>query len=107
MDSNNIQRLINYVDHFRMQVKYALVYSTVAGVIFNYFSYKDLVFRRKANAENFAKHILAYCVVYFFNVNILILLSQFLTKNFYIAQLICIPMLVILSWVLMNKWVYK
>lgn len=93
--------------YFQVQVEYALILSTVAGVIFNYFSYKGVVFKRKASAESFIKHVVVYCVVYFFNIQMLFLISKFFTQNTYLAQIICIPMLVMISWVLMNKWVYK
>ena len=97
----------SFLIYFRIQVEYALIFSTVAGVIFNYFSYKGAIFKKKASAESFIKHIVVYFVVYFFNIQILLLISKFFTQNIYLAQLICIPMLVMISWILMNKWVYK
>lgn len=93
--------------YLEVKVKYALIFSTVAGVIFNYFSYKGVVFKKKASAASFIKHISAYCVIYFLNIQILSLISRLLNLNFYLAQLICIPILVMISWVLMNRWVYK
>ena len=90
-----------------LQVGYALFFSTIAGVIFNYFSYKGAVFKKKANLGNFSKHVLTYIIIYCLNVAIVYLVINFITVNPYVAQLICIPILISVSWILMNKWVFK
>lgn len=91
----------------QLQVNYALFFSTIAGVIFNYFSYKGAVFKKKANLGNFSKHVFTYFIIYCLNVGIVYLIFNFITVNAYVAQLICIPILVLISWILMNKWVFK
>jgi len=93
--------------YFKVQSSYALLFSTIAGVIFNYFSYKGVVFKKNASLTSFVKHLLAYSIIYFLNVILLLFSIKLFTSNPYFAQLICIPILVILSWILMNKWVFK
>lgn len=91
----------------QLQVGYALLISTIAGVIFNYFSYKGAVFKQRANLGNFSKHVFTYLIIYSLNVVIVYLIINFITANPYVAQLICIPILISISWILMNKWVFK
>jgi putative flippase GtrA len=85
----------------------ALFIATVAGVIFNYLNFGRMVFHSNNNWSIFRKFIVAYGVIY--GVNAIFL--QALTKKFllspYLGQMICIPLSVFLSWVLMNCWVYK
>ena len=85
----------------------ALFIATVAGVIFNYFSFGRMVFHGKNSWLAFGKFIIAYSIIYGVNA----VLLQTLTKKFllspYLGQMICIPLSVVLSWVLMNYWVYK
>ncbi len=85
----------------------ALFLATIAGVIFNYFSFGRMVFSSKNNWFVFGKFVFAYAVIY--GVNAVFLRT--LTKNYslspYLGQLICIPLSVFLSWILMNYWVYK
>ena len=85
----------------------ALLLSTILGVIFNFFSFGHLVFGGYRNWTVFSKFITAYTLIYLFNSAALV----FLTKEFffspYLGQILCIPPSVILSWTLMNHWVYK
>lgn len=85
----------------------ALFVATVAGVIFNYFSFGRMVFHGHGGWFIFGKFVTAYGVVYLVNAALL----RALTKDFffspYVGQVICIPLSVLLSWLLMNYWVYK
>jgi len=85
----------------------ALFLATVVGVIFNYFSFGRMVFYEPGGWFVFGKFVLAYALVYIVNATLL----SFLTKDFlfspYLGQIICIPLSVLLSWLLMNHWVYK
>ena len=85
----------------------ALVVATVLGVFFNYFSFGRLVFRGQRGFLVFLKFALAYCSVYTVNVSFLGILIRDVGLNAYFSQAICVPPSVLLSWVLMNHWVFK
>lgn len=85
----------------------ALFLATVVGVIFNYFSIGRMVFSERGGWFVFGKFVFTYALVYIVNATLL----SFLTKDYhlspYVGQAICIPFSVLLSWLLMNYWVYK
>lgn len=85
----------------------ALFISTVAGVIFNYFSFGRIVFRSQGGFLVFGKFVFVYGVVYAVNACLLAALTSSLHFNPYEGQVICIPLNISLSWFLMNYWVYK
>lgn len=85
----------------------ALLISTVAGVTFNYFSIGRLVFKSKGGRHVLARFIAAYAVVYVANAAGLAVLIKSMQLGPYIGQALCVPLSVILSWLLMNHWVYK
>lgn len=85
----------------------ALLLATVAGIIFNYFSFGRLVFSSHSNRTVFAKFVMAYGLIYSANAALLSFLTIEFFLNAYAAQAICVPPSVLLSWLLMNHWVYK
>ena len=85
----------------------ALLIATIAGVTFNYFSIGRLVFKSKGGLNIVAKFIAAYGVVYFVNAAGLAVLIKYFQLGPYIGQALCVPLSVLLSWILMNYWVYK
>lgn len=85
----------------------ALLMATIAGVIFNYFSIGRLVFKSRGGLIVFGKFIAAYGAVYGINATALDVLIKHFQFNPYIGQALCVPLSVIISWLLMNYWVYK
>lgn len=85
----------------------ALLIATIMGMIFNYFSIGRMVFRTEGGRLVFAKFIAAYSVVYGINATALDILIKHFQFNLYIGQALCIPLSVLISWLLMNYWVYK
>jgi putative flippase GtrA len=85
----------------------ALLIATVAGVTFNYFSIGRLVFNSRGGRNIFGKFIAAYGLVYFANAAGLELSIKHFQLNPYLGQALCVPPSVVLSWLLMNYWVYK
>lgn len=85
----------------------ALLISTVAGVVFNYFSFGRMVFQGNDGWIAFGRFLISYALIYGVNATLL----RALTNNFYtgpyLGQVICIPISVVLSWLFMNYWVYK
>lgn len=85
----------------------ALFIATVAGVIFNYFSFGRMVFHGHGGWFVFGKFVIAYGVVYVVNAALLSVLTKDFLFSPYVGQIICIPLSVLLSWLAMNYWVYK
>ncbi len=85
----------------------ALLIATVAGVTFNYFSIGRLVFKSRGGLIVFGKFIAAYGLVYLVNVAGLELSIKHFQINPYLGQVLCVPSSVLLSWLLLNYWVYK
>jgi putative flippase GtrA len=85
----------------------ALFVATVAGVVFNYFSFGRIVFNGLSSWLVFVKFFSAYTIIYLINAALLGLLTEYFLISPYIGQLSCIPIGVALSWLLMNYWVYK
>lgn len=85
----------------------ALFAATIAGVIFNFFSFGRLVFNGENGWSVFGKFVIAYFLIYLVNSILLEVLVQSILLNPYIGQIVCIPISVLLSWFLMSKWVYK
>lgn len=85
----------------------ALLLGTICGVIFNYFSIGRLVFRNRGGWATFIRFICAYAIVYAVNAALLKGLIHFFPLGPFVAQILCIPPSVLISWVLMNHWVYR
>ena len=85
----------------------ALFLATVAGVIFNYMSFGRMVFDNHGNWFVFGKFVVAYTLIYGVNAALLYLFTVNFFLSPYLGQLICLPISVLLSWLLMNYWVYK
>jgi putative flippase GtrA len=85
----------------------ALFLATIAGVTFNYFSIGRLVFKSRGGIVIFYKFVSAYGTVYLLNAGMLAVLIKHFHIDAYLAQALCVPPSVFLSWLLMNCWVYK
>lgn len=85
----------------------ALFMATIAGVIFNYFSFGRMVYKVRGGWRVFGKFIIAYAVVYVINAEFLSILTDGEDLNAYLAQGVCILPSVAMSWLLMNFWVYR
>lgn len=85
----------------------AVLIATILGVVFNYFSYGAYVFSSKASSFKFFKFLVSYTIIYCFNTLMLYVLKINFMLDIYLAQLICIPFNVVMSWLLLNRWVYK
>jgi putative flippase GtrA len=85
----------------------ALLLATVAGLVFNYFSYARMVFDGHRGYRVFGKFVAAYATIYAVNAALLAALTHTWGADPYLAQLACLPPGVALGWILMNHWVYK
>jgi len=85
----------------------ALLFSTIAGVVFNYFSYGKIIFLGFKNRVIFCKFFFTYILIYLVNTLLLSILITFYFVSPLVGQVVCIPPSVLLSWLLMNYWVFK
>ena len=85
----------------------ALFLATLGGIIFNFFSLSRIVFNSKENRFLFFKFVITYLFVYGVNAILLWLLVKDFSFGPLVGQLVCIPISVILNWIVLNKWVYK
>ena len=89
---------------------YSLTIATVSGVAFNYFSFGKIFLRKNAvkfRWKFFLKFIVVYIFLYIVNLSLLGASVNRLYLNPYIAQLFAMPITVMVSWILMNHWVYQ
>ena len=85
----------------------ALLFANILGIIFNYFNFGKFVFSGHRNWLVFCRFVSVYVVTYATNTaGLRVLLQDFLLDP-YVGQVICIPPSVLLSWFLMNYWVFK
>lgn len=92
---------------FKLPYLTALLLATVAGVIFNYFSFGHMVFGGRGNWRVFRKFVFAYAIIYGVNAALLAYFTKDLLLGPYVGQVLCIPFSVVLGWLMMNYWVYK
>ena len=85
----------------------ALFLATIIGVFFNYFSIARLVFLSRGGVAVSAKFLISYIIIYVLNALALNMLIANLQLGAYMAQAFIIPWSVLLSWMLMNYWVFK
>ena len=92
-----------------MNISYilSLLIATIGGVIFNCFSFGSIVYETKINYLVLLKFSAAYTVIYGVNALLLGALVNKLLLSPLLGQLICITPNVLLSWILLNNWVYK
>ena len=86
---------------------YALFFSTLIGVIFNYFSFGHLVFNSTVGLVNFLKFVLTYTFIYFVNVMLLKIVIVVFDFGLYGSQAFCLPVIISVTWFLMHYWVFK
>jgi hypothetical protein len=66
-----------------------------------------MVFHGDGNWFVFGKFVLAYVLIYAVNATLLRVFTIDFLLSPYIGQIMCIPIGVLMSWLLMNYWVYK
>jgi putative flippase GtrA len=92
---------------FGVSFSLALLFSTIAGVIFNFFSFSYMAFSGIRSGWIFLRFVFSYLIVYLVNAIMLMTLISYGGLNPYMSQIICMPFSVALSWILMNAWVYR
>ena len=84
----------------------ALVLATVAGVVFNFFSFGRLAFRVRLARATFARFVAGYGLALALNAALLWAAHERLGLDPYTAQLACLPPTVVATYLILNRWVY-
>lgn len=92
--------------YLNLEYKIALFISYLFGIIFNFITYKFFVFNVPFNTKRLVRYLIVYIVTY--NINLYLLSFVFeIFRNYYISQIFVLPIIVLLTWFLLNKWVFK
>lgn len=84
----------------------ALVLATILGVVFNYFSFGRLAFKAKTDAAGMPRFFGAYGVALAFNAALLWGAHNALGLGPLLAQLVCIPPTVVVTFLLLDRWAF-
>ena len=76
------------------------------GSIFNYFSYRFLTFK-SGSLLIFLRFIITYFVLLLINKILFYQLKNLTNLNDYLLQLLCLPVMVVLSWYIFRIFVFK
>ena len=76
------------------------------GAIFNYFSYRLITFK-SGSYITFLKFVITYILLLFINKILFFHFNITFNLNDYLIQLICLPVMVLLSWFIFRKFVFK
>ena len=106
---NSVFGYFVYVALFYIGLDYAasLTVATAAGIIFNYKTSSSIVFKSDVNKVELFKFTFSYGLTYTFNLLLLPVLIISIGLNPYVAQLALLVPTAALTWILLNKWVYK
>jgi len=106
MVNTAIGYLLFAIFYFFIQIKiYALLFAYLVGILVNYKTYSDLVFRIR-DKRIFINFILIYIAIFIFNNLILELLTEVLTIDVYIAQFTAICVITPILYILNKKYVF-
>lgn len=98
--------LFSFLVFLDFDVKFALLFSYILGIIFNFITYKYLVFKIPFNLNRLLKYIIVYISTYNINLYLLNYIYKII-NNYYISQMFVLPLIIVLTWFLLNKWVFK
>ena len=92
--------------YFKVPYSVALFIATITGILFNYFTFGNLVFF-KSNLSIFIKFISTYLLTYLLNIYLLGVLNTSTPFGLYIDQLLCLILIISLNWFTMKYLVFK
>lgn len=89
----------------KLNYRLAILIATLVGVVFNFFTIGNIVFNKNKLSLIF-KFLIVYTIVYFINITLMkYLLSG--EVNIYLSQIICLPFIVIISYLLNKHFVFN
>ncbi len=106
---NTLVGYLIYVLTFKATQSYsfALSVSTVLGVIFNYVTYARFTFSARRTWLSAFRFVAAYAVTFLLNLELLHIGVDMLGFSAVLAQVFCLPLSVIFSYLLLKLWVFK
>jgi putative flippase GtrA len=90
---------------FDFNIYFSLLISNILGIIFNYNTFKNLVFSN-SGSKNKKNFILIYVMLYLINISLLSLIRLIVT-NVYIGQLLLLAPLALLSFYFNSRFVFN
>jgi putative flippase GtrA len=89
-----------------MKYTLAILFSTIAGIIFNFRTTGVLVFQNK-DKRLFLKFLLVYALIYGLNVESAKMLNSLYSMSPYLSQAVILPFLATISYLLNRYFVFK
>lgn len=90
-----------------VSVEISLFLSTVCGVLFNFFTFSKVVFNARFTLISSIKYILVYMILYGINLLLIDAIIAISKLNPYVAQFAALLLIVPISWLLLNYFVFK
>lgn len=91
--------------YFGVPYAWAVMISTILGVLFNFKTLGILVFNNRKNSL-IVRFVLCYVVAYFVNIGLIALMLKFMVLNEYYAGICATPVVALLSFFMQRKFVY-
>jgi len=85
----------------------SVLLATIVGVLFNYINNSKFVFRSSFSAKKLGLFLLNYAIIYFLNVLIMTLIIETLELDPWIAFIFAIPPLVVVTYIIQKKYIFK
>lgn len=98
--------LYSLLIYIEINYKLALLFSYFFGITFNFISYKIFVFKKNYSNSRLVKYFLSYLITYYINIFLLPKINLII-NNFYFSQILLLPFIIIITWILLNRWVFK
>lgn len=79
--------------------------ATFIGYFYSIYNYNRIGFKRKERPP-YKRFAIAYFVTFTLNYSLTLLLTPFL-HEFYIVQLIVVPLVALIQWIILNLWAFR
>ena len=84
----------------------ALLLATMVGLTFNFFSFGRLAFRIPLAGRRFPGFVMVYAASLTLNAVLLRVAVQVVGLGPYLGQLVCVPLVALLTYLALERWVY-
>lgn len=85
---------------------FALLLSTILGVLFNYVTYGRFAFKARQSCQGLIKFFVTYAIVFIINLGLLYIFVNEMKVHAIVAQLISLPITISINYALLNYWVF-
>jgi hypothetical protein len=80
--------------------------ATFIGYFYSLFNFNRIGFKRKGLRPPYKRFAVAYSITFTLNYSLTLILISNL-KDFYIVQLIVVPLVAIIQWLVLNLWTFR